>query len=190
MADSKSDSIIDGHFATKVGENPPQKFLEQPLDNALWQYACRLYSKAKVETVLLHLQDAHGADINLILQALWLASEGTEWTSASIPDDYIKWVEDQVVPIRAMRRRLKTDWVETRGVAYEDFRQQVKKLELKAEQYALAMLFVQVNHEQREKHTETEVSGTKVLSNNVRRLAEYFIIPPEVMQKTLGELFD
>lgn len=130
MADLKSDAITSGHFATKVDDNP------------LWQYACQVYSQAGMEAALLNLQDAHGADINLILHALWLASEGIEWTSECIPADYEKWVAEQVIPIRTMRRRLKTDWVELRDVAYEGFRQQVKKLELKAEQYALAMLFI------------------------------------------------
>jgi hypothetical protein len=72
------------------------------------------------------------------LQALWLASEGIEWTQGCIPEDYSKWVKEQVLPLRKMRRNMKTDWSQ-----YEDFRQQVKALELKAEQYALAMLYQQ-----------------------------------------------
>jgi uncharacterized protein (TIGR02444 family) len=129
LAESKDDSIIGGHFATNS--------LENPLENPLWQYACRVYSKAGVEAALLVLQDDHGADINLILQALWLASLGREWSASCIPSYYGKWMEAQVLPLRQMRRDMKTEWSQ-----YEEFRQQVKFLELKAEQYALAMLFV------------------------------------------------
>jgi hypothetical protein len=44
----------------------------------------------------------------------------------------------QVQPMRQMRRNMKTN-----GPQHEDFRQQVKKLELKAEHYARGMLFAQ-----------------------------------------------
>ena len=58
------------------------------------------------------LQDEHVADINLILQALWLANEGVlSGHPAYIPNDYGRWVKEQVMPIRTMRRGLKTDWV-------------------------------------------------------------------------------
>ena len=130
---------MDGHFATNSAVIP--------LQNPLWDYACQLYSKPGMEAALLVLQDDHGADINLILQALWLASESKVWSKACIPNDYGKWVTEQVIPLRKMRRSLKTDWVAPRGVGFEDFRQHVKGLELKAEQYALAMLYQQSRNE-------------------------------------------
>lgn len=142
-----------GHFATK------------PLDNPLWQYACQVYAQAGVETALLELQDEQGADINLILQALWLASEGRAWTKGCIPNDYGKWMTEQVLPLRQMRRSMKVDWVEQRGAVYEDFRQQVKKLELKAEQFALAMLFVNSDKEEKD-----EVGS---VISNLALLADY-----------------
>ena len=180
MADSKSDSIIDGHFATKAGDNPLRQSLTQHLDNALWQYACRIYSQAGMEAALLNLQDEHGADINLILQALWLASEGIEWTPECIPADYEKWVAEQVIPIRTMRRSLKTDWVEQRDEGYESFRQQVKKLELQAEQYALAMLYLQCQTQQ----------GGQVVSvkKNLVRLGENTKISPDHFQPLITVL--
>jgi uncharacterized protein (TIGR02444 family) len=153
LADSKSDSIIGGHFATK------------PLDNPLWQYACQVYAQAGVEAALLELQDEQGADINLILQALWLASVGRTWTKACLPSDYGKWMIEQVLPLRQMRRSMKIDWVEQRGAGYEDFRQQVKKLELKAEQYALAMLFVSGDKE------DNDEVGSVI--SNLTLLADY-----------------
>ncbi len=159
MADSKSDSIISEHFATKA------------LDNPLWQYACEVYSKAGVETALLHLQDKHRADVNLILQALWLASKSIEWTQGCIPKGYRKWVEEQVLPLRKMRRSMKTDWPQ-----HENFRQQVKKLELKAEQYALAMLFVHCEN----KHSESKQSGGVITAKeNLSRLGQEIRLSPE-----------
>jgi uncharacterized protein (TIGR02444 family) len=118
-----------------------------------------------VEAALLALQDHHGADINLILQALWLASEGAQWTHACIPNDYGKWMAEQVLPLRKMRRTMKAEWPEQKGKEYEDFRQQVKKLELKAEQVALAMLFDSSDKEEKGK------TGLMIL--NLALLADY-----------------
>mgnify|MGYP000119310121 CR=1 FL=1 len=165
MADSKSDSIIGGHFATNLADIP--------LENQLWQYACQVYSLAGVEAALLALQDDHGADINLILQALWLASEGQQWTKECIPEDYSAWMDAQVLPLRQMRRSMKTEWVEKRGAQYEGFRQQVKKLELKAEQYALGMLFLQ------SENFEKPISVLENKHFNLEAIANFFEIPEE-----------
>lgn len=172
MADSKSDSIIGGHFATNSPVIPQQTSLEHCLDNELWQYACQLYSQVGVEAALLALQDDHGADINLILQALWLASEGKEWTSGCIANGYSAWMSEQVQPLRQTRRNMKTDWPQ-----HEDFRQQVKKLELKAEQYALAMLFAS--------SSQGEKSEAELVVSNVTLLAEYSNIPFEKFDQLL-----
>jgi uncharacterized protein (TIGR02444 family) len=156
---------IDAQFATNRVENPLGEHLENPLDNGLWQYACQVYSQADVEAALLALQDDHGADINLILQALWLASEAKQWTKACIPHDYDQWMEEQVLPLRQMRRRLKIEWVENRGSQYEGFRQQVKKLELNAEQHALAILFAKSDQEAKNERG--------LVLSNLAQLAEY-----------------
>ena len=185
MADSKSDSIISEHFATNSAVIPLESGLVEHLDNGLWQYACKVYSKVGVEAALLHLQDEHGADINLILQALWLASEGVEWAPVCIPNDYSRWVEEQVIPIRTMRRGLKTDWVELRGEGCEDFRQQVKNLELKAEQYALAMLFVQSEA----KRNGVNKKGSAFLAEkNLKQLGENMNILPEYFELLIAAL--
>jgi uncharacterized protein (TIGR02444 family) len=167
---------IDAQFATNSAENPLAeplaKHLENSLDNGLWQYACQVYSQAGVEAALLALQDDHGADINLILQALWLASEGKQWAETCIPNEYDQWMKEKVLPLRQMRRSMKVDWVEKRGSQYEDFRQQVKKLELKAEQYALGMLFtgsqpaMAIESDARNSEAGSEIS-------NLNQLAEY-----------------
>lgn len=160
MADSKGDAIMGGHFATNSLENP------------LWKYACQVYSQPGVEAALLELQDEHRADINLILQALWLASEGQAWTTACIPIDYYKWMEEHVLPLRQMRRSMKVDWPKQEG-----FRQQVKKLELKAEQYALGLLFA--NRDQSDKYE----TGSVV--SNLAQLADYLKLSREKIKQLL-----
>jgi hypothetical protein len=94
-----------------------------------------------------------------------LASEDKQWTKACIPTDYDQWMEEQVLPLRQMRRSMKVEWVEKRGSQYEGFRQQVKKLELNAEQHALAMLFALTDQEAK--------SDTGLVIANLAQLAEY-----------------
>jgi len=143
------------------------------LENSLWDYACQVYSQAGVEAELLALQDDHGADINLILQAMWLASEGKVWTQTCIPNDYEKWMEEQVLPLRQMRRSMKADWA-----GYEDFRQQVKKLELKAEQYALASLYLNIEG----LAVESAAGKINLAVQNMHILAEYLVIENTLLQ--------
>ncbi len=143
------------------------------LENSLWDYACQVYSQAGVEAELLALQDDHGADINLILQAMWLASEGKVWTQTCIPNDYEKWMEEQVLPLRQMRRSMKADWA-----GYEDFRQQVKKLELKAEQYALASLYLNIEG----LAVESAAEKINLAVQNMHILAEYLVIENTLLQ--------
>ncbi len=148
----------------------------KPLDNPLWQYACQFYSQPGVEAALLELQDQHGADINLILQALWLASLGKTWSSDCIPEAYPLWMAQQIQPLRKMRREMKLAWPEQ-----EAFRQQVKKLELEAEQYALTMLFLVSSEFSRQKDCEADI-----LEINLLKLAAYFGIKPDLVLKLIS----
>ena len=154
-------------MTTKNGsEKEGDKIIQ--LENSLWDYACKIYSQLGVEAALLALQDNHGADINLILQALWLASEGQQWTKACIPNDYDQWMEEQVLPLRQMRRNMKVEWPQQ-----AEFRQQVKKLELKAEQYALGMLFACCDITQ-ESQEELKRVDLQLLGQEMNILAEHF----------------
>ena len=118
------------------------QFATIPLDNPLWRHACQFYAQSGVEQTLLALQDEHGADINQILQAHWLGTEERVWDQGCVSEEYSLWMEQQIRPLRKIRRDMKQQWVEERGSAFEDFRQQVKKLELQAEQYGLALLYL------------------------------------------------
>ena len=166
---------IDAQFATKQSDNP------------LWHYACQFYSQPKTEAVLLELQDHQGADINLILQVLWLASMHVEWTPSCIPDGYQQWIKEQVLPLRKMRRSMKVEWPIEKGECFDDFRQQVKALELKAEQIALGMLFEGCEAIVIKGDIENKEPDVKSVNDNLTRLAQYLMIEFREF-KMLGEL--
>jgi len=102
-----------------------------------------------------------------------LAKGGYGWTKECIPADYVRWMETQVLPLRQIRRSMKTDWT-----GYEDFRQQVKKLELKGEQYALALLYLNTD----ESTTVSAAVNISLAEQNMRTLAEYLGIEDTLLQ--------
>jgi len=146
------------------------QFATIPLDNPLWRHACQFYAQPGIEQILLTLQDEHGADINQILQAHWLGSEGKAWDQGCVSEEYLLWMEQQIQPLRKIRRDMKQQWVVERGAAFEDFRQQVKKLELQAEQYGLALLYLAGQQQ------PSSVEG-KLVQENFSRYARSLGIP-------------
>jgi len=146
------------------------QFATIPLDNPLWRHACQFYAQSGIEQILLTLQDEHGADINQILQAHWLGSEGKLWGPDVVSEEYLLWMEQQIQPLRKIRRDMKQQWGMERGAAFEDFRQQVKKLELQAEQYGLALLYLAGQQQ------PPSVEG-KLVQENFSRYARSLEIP-------------
>ena len=150
------------------------QFATIPLDNPLWRHACQFYAQSGVEQLLLTLQDEHGADINQILQAHWLGTEGKVWDQGCVSEEYVLWMKQQIQPLRKIRRDMKQQWVVDKGPAFEDFRQQIKKLELQAEQYGLALLYLA-------SQSFIESPVDKALEINMRSYARHVGIPEELM---------
>ena len=103
--------------------------------NPLWNFAVHFYARPGVPAVCLALQDEHEADVNLLLFLLWCAAAGRLLSQDDVRrfDDEVRgWRDGAVVPLRALRRRLK-------GVALiepaqqQAFRDKVQTLEQEAE---------------------------------------------------------
>jgi uncharacterized protein (TIGR02444 family) len=109
-------------------------------DNPLWQYSLSTYSRRAVEPLLITLQDSHKADVNILLSCGWLGSIGQRLSLdelKSLIDVSATWREQCVQPLRGVRRFLKG----LRGS--EVFREQIKALEVEAEQRQQALLYQQ-----------------------------------------------
>ena len=112
-------------------------------DHAFWQYSLDRYGRKGVPEICLSLQDERGADVNLVLFALWLAQEGrslgpedAEECMAAVRD----WHGSVVVPMRGVRRWLKDRDVED-TLARDRLRDAVKTWEIEAERMEQDMLF-------------------------------------------------
>lgn len=101
-----------------------------------WTFSLGYYRGAGVSEACLELQDNCGADVNVVLFLLWLASQ-----RRSVPGEEIEalaekvrpWQADVIGPIRALRRMLKTDAPLVDKGAAELFRTRIKAVELEAE---------------------------------------------------------
>lgn len=112
-----------------------------------WTFSLGYYRGAGVSEACLELQDNCGVDVNVVLLLLWMASQGRRLPAdeiEGIADQVRPWQVDVIGPIRALRRRLKTDPPLVEKRLAELFRTRVKAVELEAERlqqeamYALA----------------------------------------------------
>ncbi len=106
------------------------------MSEAFWNFSLAFYAVPGVEESCLALQDRHGADVNLVLLALWAASRGflfdTE-TIAAAERIARPWRETVTEPIRAARRALKEPPAGFDGEAAAALRRRLQALEIEAE---------------------------------------------------------
>src|SRR4029077_16498913 len=83
-----------------------------PQANPFWTFSLGYYRGAGVSEACLELQDNCGVDVNVVLFLLWVASQRK---SAAADQDNTAtpkvrpWQIEVTGPIRALRRKLKTD---------------------------------------------------------------------------------
>ena len=107
-----------------------------------WRFSLRFYRASGVADACIALQDGYGVDVNVLLFILWLAGEGRQIGVAGarrIDVTAMPWRDGVVMPLRALRRRLK-DGVPPIGPD-EVFRNRVKAIELEAERLEQEALF-------------------------------------------------
>jgi uncharacterized protein (TIGR02444 family) len=107
-----------------------------PAGSPFWRFSLRYYRQPGVGDACIALQDAAGVDVNLLLFLLWQASRGRTLTAAEVADVERRiggWRDMTVVPLRAVRRALKSPPALVEGAAAEAFRSKIKAVELEAE---------------------------------------------------------
>jgi uncharacterized protein (TIGR02444 family) len=116
---------------------------DSPADATLWDFACAVYAAAGVSSACLALQQAVGADVNLLLFAAWIgASRGVVLAPEQgrrAVSCVAAWHDEIVRPLRAVRVRLKSVPSPAPSAA-ESLRAQVKVMELASERIELNLL--------------------------------------------------
>ena len=106
----------------------------------LWEFSLDFYARPGVSAALIELQDRAGLDVNLILFALWHGLSGRgrlDDERLAVADQAVRAIQTEIVtPLRALRRRLRTD----PDADIQHLREAIKALELDAEKIAQARL--------------------------------------------------
>jgi uncharacterized protein (TIGR02444 family) len=125
--------------------------------SAFWTYTLEFYRRDGVQPAVIHLQDARGADVNLLIHAAWTAALGLPATTgaqaSTLADSVAAWRDTAIEPLRAVRnaQRLAFLFGNVRnalrpGVAHvpeeecKALRGQVLKLEIESERIEQAVL--------------------------------------------------
>ncbi len=106
-------------------------------DHPFWDFSLATYGRNGVADACIALQEAHGADVNILLFCAWAGCNGVRLDRAQIGAAcraVRAWHEEVVRPIRSVRRRLKTavDGAPP-GRLTSALRARVQKIEIDAE---------------------------------------------------------
>jgi len=113
-----------------------------PFDISLWDFSLHQYSRTGVSDACIALQDEEGINVNVLLWSLWLGHKGLDLDATLLKQAtgaIHSWDANYVVPLRQLRRRLKTEFG-TGDVAVEAVRTQIKQAELFAEKHLQRLL--------------------------------------------------
>ena len=106
-------------------------------DHPFWDFSLSTYGRDGVADACIALQEAHGADVNILLFCAWAGCNGVRLDRTRIEavrGAVADWHQEVVRPLRAVRRRLKTA-VDGRapGDLQSALRARVQKIEIDAE---------------------------------------------------------
>src|SRR5262249_30286114 len=101
-----------------------------------WRFSLGFYRQPDVASACIHLQEESGVDVNLLLFLLWQATHKRSLSVSEVDDLERRigaWREATVIPLRAVRRALKTPPALVDAATAELFRTKIKAVELEAE---------------------------------------------------------
>ena len=79
--------------------------------SAFWTYTLEFYRRDGVQPAVIHLQDARGADVNLLIHAAWTAALDLPATTpagaAALAASVAAWRETAIETLRAVRNALR-----------------------------------------------------------------------------------
>jgi uncharacterized protein (TIGR02444 family) len=101
-----------------------------------WRFSVKFYAEPGVAQACIDLQDQAGVDVNILFFLLWNATQNRALNNAEVADlerNIGAWRDMAVVPLRNMRRALKSPPQAVAPHQAEGFRTRIKAVELEAE---------------------------------------------------------
>jgi uncharacterized protein (TIGR02444 family) len=108
----------------------------QSQGSPFWRFSLRFYREPGVAEACIALQEEAGVDVNLLMYLLWHATRLRAFSAdevASLESKIGPWREATVVPLRSVRRALKTPPALVPAATAGAFRNRIKAVELEAE---------------------------------------------------------
>lgn len=105
-------------------------------DTPFWRFSVSLYGMPDVAPACLTLQDEAGVDVNLLMYLLWSASRRRTISAEEVralDERLAGWRDTAVIPLRTLRRALKTAPPLLEPEIAERYRNKIKGVELEAE---------------------------------------------------------
>jgi uncharacterized protein (TIGR02444 family) len=109
-----------------------------------WRFSVKFYGMPGVAPACIELQDEAKVDVNVLFFLLWNATEKRALNTAEVGDVESAigaWRDMAVVPIRQVRRALKSPPAVMTPEAAEGFRTRIKAVELEAERLQQEALY-------------------------------------------------
>lgn len=109
-----------------------------------WRFSLQFYRLPKVADACIAVQEEAGVDVNLLLFLLWQAQQRRQLSTADVAALEAKiapWREATVIPLRSVRRVLKSPPALVEAATTEAFRNRVKAVELEAERLQQEAMF-------------------------------------------------
>jgi len=152
-----------------------------------WRFSLHFYRRPGVSDACIALQDDCDVDVNLLLFLLWLADDGQLLSMDQVRrlDDEVRdWRNLAIVPIRDVRRRLKSAKTLVEPGKQEAFRNKVKAVELEAERLQQEALYAFTQSGPLGKHTDPPAAARGNVSAYERVMNVTF--PRTAMNVLLG----
>jgi uncharacterized protein (TIGR02444 family) len=109
-----------------------------------WRFSLRLYRLPGVAEACISLQEESGADVNLLLFLLWHGIQQRRVSAAEVArleQKIAAWREQAIIPLRTIRRALKSPQGLVEAGTAEVFRTRIKAVELEAERLQQEAMF-------------------------------------------------
>ena len=144
--------------------------MSEPVSKSpFWQFSIKFYAVPGVADACIELQDKAQVDVNILFYLLWNATQGRAFNAADIAEierQIGPWRELAVIPIRNIRRALKSPPPVMEPAAAESLRTRIKAVELEAErlQHEALYCLAQTSRLGRPAPSKTEAARDSVSS--------------------------
>ena len=143
------------------------------VSGSLWSFSLEVYANGAVQDACLNLQERHGLDVNILLLCCWLALRHKRIDGAEfdvVLAHTTEWQCNVVVPLRKIRRHIKSGVGLIPNGDSEVLRVRIKSLELEAERIEQQQLEFTVLHKM-----ELVSDGRDCSSLAISNLDAYFV---------------